>query len=139
MSKSLLQSTVLAALLATAAASTALAQRDPPQSGLPLQPPPAGLTVGEVVIEAPKVVERQRYGTIGQEVLMSVRVSYADLDMATPDGVAELDRRVSEAAKYVCGQLDRRYPQGDPDSFYCAKNAVSDAKPQVIQARNVTP
>ena len=67
---------------------------------------------------------------------MSVRVSYADLDMKSPDGVAELDRRVNVAANYVCKQLDRRYPEGDPDSFYCAKNAISGAKPQVIQARN---
>lgn len=123
-----------AALVLTAGA--ALAQPPPPTSGLPLQPPPADAVVGEVVIESPKVVERTRYGVVGQEILMSVRVSYADLDMKTPDGVAELDRRVNVAANYVCKQLDRRYPEGDPDSFYCAKNAVSGAKPQVIQARN---
>ena len=123
-----------AALVLTAGA--ALAQAPPPPSGLPLQPPPADAVVGEGVIASPKVVERTRYGVVGQEILMSVRVSYADLDMKTPDGVAELDRRVNVAANYVCKQLDRPYPEGDPDSFYCAKNAVSGAKPQVIQARN---
>jgi UrcA family protein len=118
------------------AASAALAQSAPPTSGLPLQAPPADAVVGEVVIESPKVVERTRYGVIGQEVLMSVRVSYADLDMQSAGGVAELDRRVNVAANYVCEQLDRRYPEGAPELFYCAKNAVNGAKPQVIKARN---
>ena len=125
----------LAAAIALTAGA-ALAQPAPPTSGLPLQPPPTDAVVGEVTIEAPKVVERTRYGVIGQEILMSVRVSYADLDMQTADGVAELDRRVGVAANYVCNQLDRRYPEGDPDAFYCAKNAVAGTKPQVIQARN---
>jgi UrcA family protein len=136
MAQSIYRPAILAGLLALTA-TAAFAQGDPPTSGLPLQPPPPGLTVGEVVIEAPKVVERQRYGVVGQEVLMSVRVSYADLDMKTPAGAATLDQRVKDAANYVCKQLDRRYPVGDPDSFYCAKNAVVDAKPQVIKARSV--
>jgi UrcA family protein len=135
MAQSIYSRAALAAVIAFTAGA-ALAQRAPPTSGLPLQPPPADAVVGEVVIEAPKVVERQRYGTIGQEISMSVRVSYADLNMQSPDGAAELDRRVNVAANYVCEQLDRRYPEGAPEVFYCAKNAVNGAKPQVIKARN---
>jgi UrcA family protein len=135
MSQSAYRRAALAAAL-TLTAGAALAQGDPPQSGLPLQPPPPGATVGEVVIEAPKVVERTRYGVVGQEILMSVRVPYGDLNMASPEGVAELDHRITVAANYVCNQLDRRYPDGAPEAFYCAKNAVIDAKPQVIKARN---
>ncbi len=135
MAQSIYRRAALAAAIALTAGA-ALAQRPPPTSGLPLQAPPADAVVGEVVIEAPKIVERQRYGVIGQEVLMSVRVSYADLNMQSPDGVAELDRRVKVAANYVCTQLDRRYPEGAPELFYCAKNAVNGANPQVIKARN---
>jgi UrcA family protein len=120
----------------TLTAGAALAQSDPPTSGLALQPPPADAVVGEVTIEAPKVVERTRYGVVGQEILMSVRVSYADLNMQSADGAAELDRRIKVAANYVCQQLDRRYPEGAPELFYCAKNAVNGVKPQVIKARN---
>jgi UrcA family protein len=125
----------LAAAIALTAGA-ALAQSDPPTSGLALQPPPADAVVGEVTIEAPKVVERTRYGVVGQEILMSVRVSYADLNMQSADGAAELDRRIKVAANYVCQQLDRRYPEGAPELFYCAKNAVNGVKPQVIKARN---
>jgi UrcA family protein len=135
MAQSIYSRAALAAVLVFSA-TAALAQRAPRTSGLPLQPPPADAVVGEVVIEAPKVVERQRYGTIGQEISMSVRVSYADLNMQSPDGVAELDRRIKVAANYVCTQLDRRYPEGAPELFYCAKNAVNGAEPQVIKARN---
>ncbi len=135
MAQSIYSRAALAAAIALCA-TAALAQRAPPTSGLPLQPPPADAVVGEVVIEAPRVVERQRYGTIGQEISMSVRVPFGDLNMQSADGVAELDRRVSVAANYVCTQLDRRYPEGAPELFYCAKNAVNGAKPQVIKARN---
>jgi UrcA family protein len=135
MAQSIYHRAALAGAIALSA-TVALAQPAPRTSGLPLQPPPADAVVGEVVIESPKVVERTRYGVIGQEILMSVRVSYADLDMRTADGAAELDRRVNVAANYVCEQLDRRYPEGAPEVFYCAKNAVSGAKPQVIKARN---
>lgn len=127
----------LTAALLAVSATAALAQPAPRTSGLPLQPPPADAVVGEVVIQAPKVVERSRYGVIGQEILMSVNVSYADLDMRSPEGATELDRRVKVAANYVCTQLDRRYPEGHPEAFYCAKSAVDGAKPQVIQARSV--
>lgn len=137
MSQSAFRTLALAAAL-TLTAGAAMAQRpsDLPDSGLPLQPPPAGVTVGEVIIEAPKVVERSRMGVVSMDVSMSVRVPFGDLDMHTPDGVTELNRRVVVAANYVCEQLDRKYPEGSPEKFYCAKEAVSGAKPQVIRASN---
>lgn len=129
-----------AALTLTAGAASAqsrtIPEKDLVQSGLPLQPPPEGATVGEVVIEAPKFVERSRLGIVSAEVSMSVRVPYGDLDMKSEDGAAELDRRIQVAADYVCGQLERRYPQGAPETFYCAKDAVRGTRPQVIKARN---
>ena len=38
----------------------------------------------------------------------SVRVSYADLDLAKPIGQARLQTRISFAAQYVCGTADPR-------------------------------
>jgi UrcA family protein len=142
MSKPARRAALFAAAAFTLIAGAALAQprsipeKDLPQSGLPLQPPPEGATVGEVIIEAPKIVERSRLGIVSAEVSMSVRVPYGDLDMRSADGAAELDRRIKVAADYVCDQLERRYPQGSPETFYCAKEAVRGTRPQVIKARN---
>jgi UrcA family protein len=65
-----------------------------------------------------------------------VRVPYNDLDMHTAAGVAELDQRIVKAANYVCDQLEKQYPDGSPEKFYCTKNAIAGTKPQVIKARN---
>jgi UrcA family protein len=87
-----------------------------------------------VVVSPPKTIERSRYGVVSQMVNMSVSVPYNDLDMRSPAGVNELNRRVAEAADYVCGELEKMYPAGYPENFYCVKKAVGDAKPQVIKA-----
>jgi UrcA family protein len=99
------------------------------------EPPPADATVSGVTITAPRTIERSRTSGITQEMTMSARVPYGDLDMKTGDGVAELNRRVDEAAKYVCRQLTMMYPNGEPDTFACVKDAVGDAQPQVRVAR----
>ena len=36
---------------------------------------------------------------------ITVRVSYADLDLATAQGRAQLDRRISGAARSICGSF----------------------------------
>lgn len=97
--------------------------------------PPADGTVSGVTITAPRVIERTRTNGIVQEMTMSARVPYGDLDMKTSEGAAELNRRVDEAAKYVCRQLTIMYPNGEPDTFGCVKDAVGDAQPQVQLAR----
>ncbi len=86
-----------------------------------------------MVIEAPKFIERSRMGVVSQEVSMSVRVPFRDLDMRSAGGRAELDRRIKVAANYVCDQLDRRYPDGSPEAFYCTKAAIAGTKPQVVK------
>ena len=128
------RSALVAAVLALTGGA-ALAQSLEP-SNLPLQPPPADSTVGEVSIEAPKIIERSRLGVVTLEATMSVRVPYGDLDLKTPQGSAELDRRVRVAANSVCDQLERRYPEGSPERFWCTKNAIAGTRPQVIKARN---
>ena len=90
---------------------------------------------GQVVITTPRTVEKNEDGVQLQEVKMSVHVPFGDLDMRTPAGVAELDKRVAKAADYVCKKLEYLYPQGQPETFDCAKNAVADAQPQLIKAR----
>lgn len=108
------------------------ANAQPIPTPLPEPPPPE---VSGVIVTPPKVVERTRYGLVSREMSLSARVPYGDLDMMTPAGIGELDRRVAEAARYLCQQLDILYPDGAPDEFQCAKRAVADARPQVILAR----
>jgi UrcA family protein len=130
---------VLAGAVLALIGSGALAQTRLPPARIPLAPPPADAVIGGVEgveITAPKIVERSRIGVVTSEVSMSVRVPYGDLDMRSPTGAAELDRRVAKAANYVCDQLEDRYPEGSPETFYCAKSAIADARPQVIKARN---
>ncbi len=121
-----------AVILALAAAGAAQAQS---RDGQPMQPPPEGSVITGVTVTVPKVVERTRYGSTTSEVFMSVRVPYGDLDLGTPSGAAELDRKVGEAGEYVCDQLDRMYPTGSPDEFSCTRRAINEARPQVIKAR----
>ena len=47
----------------------------------------------------------------------------------------ELDKRVEEAAVYVCRQLERMYPAGGPERRQCTRDAIDDAQPQVLVAR----
>lgn len=105
-----------------------------PPGGL-LQPPPADSSLTGVTVSVPKVVETTRYGVVSSLATISVRVPYGDLDMKSPAGVAELDRRIDQAGKYVCHQLEVLYPVGSPEEFYCAKEAVRSAEPQIIRAR----
>lgn len=137
MSKSVIGGlTAIAFVLITGAAAAQVLVDGLPTSGLPLQPPPAGVTVGEVIIEAPKLKERSRLGVEIMDASMSIAVPFGDLDLKTPGGIAELDHRVSVAADYVCQQLERRYPEGSPETRACAREAVRDARPQMIRARN---
>ena len=137
MSKSVIGGLTVAAFVLIAGAAAAQVLVDGlPTSGLPLQPPPQGVTVGEVIIEAPKLRERSRLGVEMMDLSMSVAVPYGDLDLKTPGGANELDRRITLAADYVCKQLERRYPEGSPETRACAREAVRDTRPQVIRARN---
>jgi len=53
------------------------------------------------------------YAGTGQVLPPVKRVSYADLDLLTPDGQAELQRRVDRAAAEVCN-LNRNQPDRAP-------------------------
>jgi UrcA family protein len=92
-------------------------------------------TVTTVEVTVPRVITGSRIGMPTTEYRMSKRVPYGDLDMATAAGVAELNRRVEEAADYVCDRLEQLNPAGEPEKYSCAREAVRDARPQVVAAR----
>jgi UrcA family protein len=108
----------------------ALAQNEAVGPALPTPSDLSGVTV-----TAPRTIEQNRDGVTLQVVSMSVHVPYGDLDMHSAAGAAELDKRVTKAADYICNSLASMYPNGYPETFFCAKQAVSDAQPQLIKAK----
>jgi UrcA family protein len=62
-------------------------------------------------------------------------VSYADIDIRTPDGKRELNRRIHVTAKWVCKQLGEPVGARVPKPN-CESIAVRDAGPMVEKARH---
>lgn len=59
----------------------------------------------------------------------AVRVSYADLDIASPAGRASFDRRIKQAARQACGDATReRDLQLQSDKRQCFRAAVEKAE-----------
>lgn len=61
----------------------------------------------------------------------SVKVSYNDLDLSTPQGQKELQNRITEAAKKVCGVYDVRTGTRLPSSD--ANACVRETRDQIAQ------
>ena len=70
----------------------------------------------------------------------SVRVSYADLNLASPTGANILEKRISLAARVVCEIEDSRELALATATTTCRNQAVSDAQPAfnaaLLSARN---
>ena len=59
----------------------------------------------------------------------SVRVSYADLNLASDSGASTLHRRIVHAARVVCVMEDSRDMRLQRATVACRNQAVSDAQP----------
>lgn len=80
------------------------------------------------------VMERSAIGVPTELVTVSHRVSYADLNLATHSGAMALKRRVETAARMACEQLDKLYPNEEPELSHCIHLAVRKASGQVDRA-----
>ena len=115
----------LAIALATASAAAVAQQAD--------QTPNVEIQAGQVQ----KTEVRVDYTGIPVEQLQVDRtVNYADLDLTTPSGAAELNKRVTEAAKEDCEQLDTADPidLSDTDAASCVRTATDGVLKQVKAA-----
>lgn len=65
------------------------------------------------------------------DVSLGYGVSTAGLDLASPAGVAELDKRVHDAAMAACKEIGRQYPDSIPSDDVCAKRAADKAMVKV--------
>jgi UrcA family protein len=89
--------------------------------------------VPEVKIVASKPMLKAGQTAGGQPVevvALSHVVNYADLNIATPAGVTELEKRINDAAKSVCRELELLMPRGTSQgvgSGSCVNDATADA------------
>jgi UrcA family protein len=94
--------------------------------------------ISEVTISASReskvVVGRNYTGAPIEEVTLTRRVGYSDLDLKTKAGADALDKRVAEAAEATCAELDKQYPLLPNTSADCAKTANANAMVQVKAA-----
>ena len=66
----------------------------------------------------------------------SVRVSYADLNLATGFGQDRLQTRIAFAAETVCGPADHRDVPFAQKVRECRTNTIADAQPAYQEAVN---
>ena len=93
----------------------------------------------EIVVEASPIVKESTVDTASPapgyyKVVMSSRVSYADLDLAKAADMATLEWRINEAATVVCQKLGKAYPDSGPATKECAKRAADKA---LTEARKI--
>ncbi len=75
--------------------------------------------------------------TVSQAAEMdSVRVSYADLNLASEFGQDRLQQRISFAAEVVCGPADHRDVPFVQRVRTCRKDTIADAQPAYRAAVN---
>lgn len=90
----------------------------------------------EIIVIAPPHADRSATrGVPSEHVTLAQSVAYDDLDLTTPAGSAELDKRVAAAARSACERLSQRYPIGTPDTVACRKLAMADAQGQIDAAK----
>jgi UrcA family protein len=91
----------------------------------------------QIIIHAPEMVVKRMptnprpYSLQNAEVITGEKsVNFADLDLSKPADVTELQKRISETARDICQDLNRRYPRTqfqvvvDRD---CVKSATDEA------------
>ena len=96
-----------------------------------------GQELGEISIEASRVDRTLLGHTSARAPIYIVsttrQVKAGDLDLTTPEGLAELEKRVSKAATEACTDIDRTHPNAQPDTYKCAKSATERTMSQVRQ------
>jgi UrcA family protein len=86
----------------------------------------AGSPANDVTFDHPTVV-----GTKHHVDVVSMAVPYGDLNLASPQGIAELDARVKRAVESVCGDIDVKNLAGNEAVRACRDAASKDAFAQV--------
>lgn len=93
----------------------------------------------EITVTAPWLVRREVVGrtTTGaqlEEITLTRRVDYSDLDLTRTEDAQELERRIDQAARESCDVLAEEFPLADTDTRTCVENARGGAMGQARQA-----
>jgi UrcA family protein len=96
-----------------------------------------GIPQSWVTVRAHRNLEKRQIGRSESgiptyEYQLSRKVSYGDLNLATADGRAELNRRIAAASIAACRKLQDFYPSAswETENTTCVAEAVRDAKAQ---------
>ena len=112
----------VAALLASSLAAAAGSTQEIPLEAVVVSssvtPGAEAITTPRITVAPDALVRAEVVGTSPtgwpiDKVMMRLNVSYADLDLATASGMAELHRRIVRGAYEACGYLTEYYPAGD--------------------------
>lgn len=119
-----------------------------------VNPSPGSSVTEQITITPPRFSIRRtpvsnaaQHGfAVAQATSISLPINYSDLDLSTPDGVKELQRRITATATGICRELNSRFPpdlywsvtQFQPGrKFDCVQNAVKDAMAQAMASRRL--
>jgi UrcA family protein len=93
--------------------------------------------VSQITVHASQKVKTKQVGISYtgipiEQVQLTRRVGYGDLDLASPAGKAALDKRIKDTAKAACEQLSMLYPleQWTTDNQTCIADAIDATKTQ---------
>jgi UrcA family protein len=98
-------------------------------------------TLPQITVQASHGVTQKQVGRTStgipiEQVQLSRRVGYSDLDLSTSAGQAALETRIKTVAQEACKQLQTLYPleQWDTDNRTCVAEAVQQAMQQAKSA-----
>ncbi|MEO9461844.1 MAG: UrcA family protein [Marinomonas sp.] len=94
----------------------------------------AAATIGTALIAAPAIAGSN---TAGSHAAQSSKIQYADLNLATPEGQEQLERRIDTAARKVCKlgehRTGTRIPSGQRKVCYAkARNSARSQMASLI-------
>lgn len=92
--------------------------------------------VDEIAIVAPHEITHKEvgHGSLGlplEQVTLTHKVGYKDLDLKSEAGAAALEQRINDVAKHACDELDKLYPKAWSENRRCEMRARDSAKDQM--------
>ncbi len=90
--------------------------------------------MGIKAVTTKEVGHSQTTGAPQERITLTWSVPFTDLDLSSPSGAIELERRVNARALAVCKELDKLFPLSPPGGTACVKEAVNGAMAQAKKA-----
>jgi UrcA family protein len=89
--------------------------------------PVSAKSFDEITVQASRLRPRQvglsYTGIPIEEISLSVLINTAGLNLATPAGLSDVQKRIHAASRSACAEISRPYPQAVPGDRACAAAA----------------